>query len=118
MYIVTVPTPIDAQKRPDLTHLIKACHSVGKMLKARDIVIYKSTVYPGSTEGDCVPILEQVSGLTYNQHFFAGYSPQRINPGDKLHRVATIKKIPSGSAPEIADFVDALYAEIITAGTH
>ena len=118
VYIVTVPTPIDAHKRPDLTHLIKASHSVGKVLKAGDIVIYELTVYPGSTEEDCVPILEQVSGLTYNEHFFAGYSPERINPGDKLHRVATIKKVTSGSTPEVADFVDALYAEIITAGTH
>ena len=118
VYIVTVPTPIDAKKRPDLTHLIKASYSVGKVLKAGDVVIYESTVYPGSTEEDCVPILEQVSRLTFNEHFFAGYSPERINPGDKLHRVATVKKITSGSTPEIADFVDALYAEIITAGTH
>jgi UDP-N-acetyl-D-galactosamine dehydrogenase len=118
VYIVTVPTPIDAHKRPDLTHLVKASHSVGKVLKVGDIVIYESTVYPGSTEEDCVPILEQVSGLTFNEHFFAGYSPERINPGDKLHRVTTIKKVTSGSTPEIADFVDALYAEIITAGTH
>ena len=118
VYIVTVPTPIDAHKRPDLTHLVKASYSVGKVLKAGDIVIYESTVYPGSTEEDCVPILEQVSGLTFNEHFFAGYSPERINPGDKLHRVATIKKVTSGSTPEVADFVDTLYAEIITAGTH
>ena len=118
VYIVTVPTPIDAHKRPDLTHLVKASYSVGKVLKVGDIVIYESTVYPGSTEEDCVPILEQVSGLTFNKHFFAGYSPERINPGDKLHRVATIKKVTSGSTPEIAEFVDALYAEIITAGTH
>ena len=118
VYIVTVPTPIDAHKRPDLTHLVKASYSVGKVLKVGDIVIYESTVYPGSTEEDCVPILEQVSGLTFNEHFFAGYSPERINPGDKLHRVVTIKKVTSGSTPEIAEFVDALYAEIITAGTH
>ena len=118
VYIVTVPTPIDAHKRPDLTHLVKASYSVGKVLKVGDIVIYESTVYPGSTEEDCVPILEQVSGLTFNKHFFAGYSPERINPGDKLHRVATIKKVTSGSTPEIAEFVNALYAEIITAGTH
>ena len=118
VYIVTVPTPIDAHKRPDLTHLIKASYSVGKVLKVGDIVIYESTVYPGSTEEDCVPILEQASGLTFNEQFFAGYSPERINPGDKLHRLATIKKVTSGSTPEVADFVDALYAEIITAGTH
>jgi UDP-N-acetyl-D-galactosamine dehydrogenase len=118
VYIVTVPTPIDAHKRPDLTHLVEASHSVGKVLKAGDVVIYESTVYPGSTEEDCVPILEKVSGLTFNKDFFAGYSPERINPGDRLHRVATIKKVTSGSTPEAADFVDALYAEIITAGTH
>jgi UDP-N-acetyl-D-galactosamine dehydrogenase len=118
VYIVTVPTPIDAHKRPDLTYLVKASYSVGKVLKVGDIVIYESTVYPGSTEEDCVPILEQVSGLTFNVDFFAGYSPERINPGDKLHRLATIKKVTSGSTPEVAEFIDALYAEIITAGTH
>ena len=118
VYIITVPTPIDAHKRPDLTHLVKASHTVGRLLKAGDIVVYESTVYPGSTEEVCVPILEQVSRLTFNRDFFAGYSPERINPGDKLHRLATIKKITSGSTPEAADFVDALYAEIVTAGTH
>ena len=118
VYIVTVPTPIDPHKRPDLTHLIEASYSVGKVLKVGDIVVYESTVYPGSTEEDCVPILELVSGLTFNEHFFAGYSPERINPGDKLHRVPTIKKVTSGSTPEVAQFVDTLYAEIITAGTH
>ena len=118
VFIVTVPTPIDAHRRPDLTPLIKASQSIGKVLKSGDVVIYESTVYPGATEEDCVPILEQVSGLKINRDFFAGYSPERINPGDKLHRVATIMKVTSGSTPEVADFVDALYAEIITAGTH
>jgi UDP-N-acetyl-D-glucosamine/UDP-N-acetyl-D-galactosamine dehydrogenase len=118
IYIVTVPTPIDKHKRPDLTPLIKASETIGKTLKRGDIVIYESTVYPGATEEDCVPVLERVSGLTFNQDFFAGYSPERINPGDKEHRVTTIKKVTSGSTPEIADRVDALYASIITAGTH
>lgn len=117
-YIVTVPTPIDEHKRPDLSPLIKASESVGKVLKQGDIVIYESTVYPGCTEEDCVPVLEKYSGLTFNQDFFCGYSPERINPGDKEHRVTTIKKVTSGSTPEIADLVDALYNEIITAGTH
>ena len=117
-YIVTVPTPIDAHKRPDLTPLIKASETVGRALKAGDIVIYESTVYPGATEEDCVPVLERHSGLKFNQDFFCGYSPERINPGDKEHRVTTIKKVTSGSTPEIADLVDALYNEIITAGTH
>lgn len=118
IYIVTVPTPIDAHKRPDLTPLIKASETVGKVLKRGDIVIYESTVYPGATEEDCVPVLERVSGLTFNEDFFAGYSPERINPGDKEHRLPTIKKVTSGSTPEIAEEVDALYGEIITAGTH
>ena len=117
-FIVTVPTPIDSHKRPDLTPLIKASETVGKVLKPGDIVIYESTVYPGCTEEDCVPVLEQFSGLKYNQDFFCGYSPERINPGDKEHRVTTIKKVTSGSTPEIADLVDALYQQIITAGTH
>lgn len=117
-YIVTVPTPIDAHKRPDLTLLIKASETVGKVLKAGDIVIYESTVYPGCTEEDCVPVLERESGLRFNQDFFCGYSPERINPGDKEHRVTTIKKVTSGSTPEIAEVVDALYREIVTAGTH
>jgi UDP-N-acetyl-D-galactosamine dehydrogenase len=117
-FIVTVPTPIDEHKRPDLTPLIKASETVGKVLKEGDIVVYESTVYPGCTEEDCVPILEKCSGLKFNQDFFAGYSPERINPGDKEHRVTTIKKVTSGSTPEIADLVDALYNEIITAGTH
>ncbi len=117
-YIVTVPTPIDEYKRPDLTPLIKASETVGKVLKKGDIVIYESTVYPGCTEEDCVPVLEKHSGLNFNQDFFCGYSPERINPGDKEHRVTTIKKVTSGSTPEIADLVDTLYNEIITAGTH
>lgn len=118
IYIVTVPTPIDAHKRPDLTPLIKASETVGKVLKRGDIVIYESTVYPGATEEDCVPVLERVSGLTFNRDFFCGYSPERINPGDKEHRLPTIRKVTSGSTPEVADTVDALYGEIITAGTH
>lgn len=117
-FIVTVPTPIDEHKRPDLTPLIKASETVGKVLKKGDIVIYESTVYPGCTEEDCVPVLEKHSGLKFNQDFFCGYSPERINPGDKEHRVTTIKKVTSGSTPEIADLVDALYNEIITVGTH
>jgi UDP-N-acetyl-D-glucosamine/UDP-N-acetyl-D-galactosamine dehydrogenase len=117
-YIVTVPTPIDEHKRPDLTPLIKASETVGKVLKKGDIVIYESTVYPGCTEEDCVPVIEKQSGLKFNRDFFCGYSPERINPGDKEHRVTTIKKVTSGSTSEIADLVDALYNEIITAGTH
>lgn len=117
-FIVTVPTPIDSFKRPDLTPLIKASETLGKVLKQGDIVIYESTVYPGATEEDCVPVLEKYSGLTFNQDFFCGYSPERINPGDKEHRVTTIKKVTSGSTPEIADLVDGLYNEIIIAGTH
>lgn len=116
-YIVTVPTPIDDHKNPDLTPLIKATETVGKVLKAGDIVIYESTVYPGCTEEDCVPVLERFSGLKFNQDFFCGYSPERINPGDKEHRVTTIKKVTSGSTPAVADLVDALYNQIITAGT-
>ena len=118
VYIVTVPTPIDKHKQPDLTLLIKASEMLGSVLKKGDLVIYESTVYPGVTEEVCVPVLERVSGLTINQGFYAGYSPERINPGDKCHRVTTIKKVTSGSTPEIADIVDALYKEIITAGTH
>lgn len=117
-FIVTVPTPIDDFKRPDLTPLIKASETIGKVLKKGDIVIYESTVYPGATEEDCVPVLERVSGLRFNQDFFCGYSPERINPGDKEHRVSTIKKVTSGSTPAIADVVDTLYQEIIIAGTH
>src|SRR5690554_1359082 len=118
VYIVTVPTPIDTHKRPDLTPLIKASETIGQTLKQGDIVIYESTVYPGATEEDCVPVLERVSGLTFNKDFFAGYSPERINPGDKVNRLTSIKKVTSGSTPEVADKVDALYQSIITAGTH
>jgi UDP-N-acetyl-D-galactosamine dehydrogenase len=118
VYIVTVPTPIDKHKRPDLTPLIAASEMLGLVLAKGDLVIYESTVYPGVTEDDCVPVLAQVSGLTFNSDFYAGYSPERINPGDKVHRVSTIKKVTSGSTAEIAELVDALYGEIITAGTH
>lgn len=117
-FIITVPTPIDEYKRPDLTPLIKASETVGKVLKKGDIVIYESTVYPGCTEEDCVPVLEKHSGLKFNQDFYCGYSPERINPGDKEHRVTTIRKVTSGSTPAIADLVDALYNEIVLAGTH
>ena len=118
IYIVTVPTPIDIYKRPDLSPLEKASETVGKVLSKDDIVIYESTVYPGATEEVCVPILEKHSGLTFNKNFYCGYSPERINPGDKEHRVTTIKKVTSGSTLEIADKVDSLYSSIITAGTH
>lgn len=118
IYIVTVPTPIDKNKRPDLTPLIKASETIGKVLKKDDIVIYESTVYPGATEEDCVPVLEKFSGLKFNQDFFCGYSPERINPGDKEHTVTKIKKVTAGSTHEIGKKVDALYASIITAGTH
>jgi len=118
VYIVTVPTPVDDNKQPDLTPLRKASETVGKVLKAGDIVIYESTVYPGATEEVCVPVMEKVSGLKFNVDFFAGYSPERINPGDKQRRLTNILKITSGSTPEIADFVDALYRRIVTAGTH
>ena len=118
IFIVTVPTPIDAHKRPDLTPLIKASETVGRALKKGDIVIYESTVYPGATEEDCVPVLERVSGLKFNTDFFCGYSPERINPGDKAHRLTMIRKVTAGSTPEVAAEVDALYADIITAGTH
>lgn len=118
VYIVTVPTPIDAAKRPDLSPLVGASHAIGKLLSEGDVVVYESTVYPGATEEVCVPILEAESGLTFNKDFFAGYSPERINPGDKEHRVTTILKVTSGSTPEAADFVDDLYKSIITAGTH
>ncbi len=117
-YIVTVPTPIDDFKRPDLTPLLKASETVGGVLKKGDIVIYESTVYPGATEEDCVPVLERLSGLKFNTDFFVGYSPERINPGDKAHRLPTIKKVTSGSTPEVADLVDALYRQVVTAGTH
>jgi UDP-N-acetyl-D-galactosamine dehydrogenase len=117
-YIITVPTPIDQYKKPDLTPLIKASESVGKVLKEGDLVIYESTVYPGCTEDDCVPILEKLSGLKLNQDFYCGYSPERINPGDKINTLTKIKKVTSGSTPVIAKVVDDLYASIIEAGTH
>lgn len=117
IYIVTVPTPVDQANRPDMTPLIKASETVGKVLKAGDIVIYESTVYPGATEEVCVPVLEKFSGLKFNQDFFCGYSPERINPGDKVNTLTTIRKITSGSTPEVADEVDALYNGIIKAGT-
>jgi len=117
-YIVTVPTPTDKNNRPVLTPLIKASETIGQALKQGDIVIYESTVYPGATEDDCVPVLEKVSGLIFNKEFFAGYSPERINPGDKEHTVTKIKKVTSGSTPETAKKVDELYRSIITAGTH
>ena len=117
-FIVTVPTPIDQYKQPDLTPLVKASHSIGQVLKKGDIVVYESTVYPGATEEVCIPELEKISGLKFNEDFFAGYSPERINPGDKLHRVTNILKITSGSTPEVADFVDEVYNLIIEAGTH
>ena len=118
VFIVTVPTPIDELKNPNLTPLRKASETVGKVLKKDDIVVYESTVYPGATEEVCVPILEEMSGFKFNQDFYCGYSPERINPGDKHHRLVSIKKITSGSTPEIADVVDELYQEIINAGTH
>jgi UDP-N-acetyl-D-galactosamine dehydrogenase len=117
-YIVTVPTPVDKNNRPDLTTLYKASETVGKVIKPGDIVIYESTVYPGATEEDCIPVVEKTSGLKFNLDFFAGYSPERINPGDKEHTVEKIKKVTSGSTPEIGEKVNALYSSVITAGTH
>lgn len=118
IFIVTVPTPINEHKQPDMTPLLKASETIGKVLKKDDIVIYESTVYPGATEEDCVPVLEEISGLKFNHDFFVGYSPERINPGDKEHRVTSILKVTSGSNPEVAESVDQLYRSIITAGTH
>jgi len=118
VYIVTVPTPVDANNRPVLTPLMKASETIGNVLKKEDIVIYESTVYPGATEDECIPVLERVSGLKFNRDFYGGYSPERINPGDKTHTVANIKKVTSGSTPEIGKIVDDLYASVITAGTH
>jgi UDP-N-acetyl-D-galactosamine dehydrogenase len=118
VYIVTVPTPIDEHKQPDLTPLLKASEALGMVVSKGDVIIYESTVYPGATEEDCIPVVERVSGLKFNHDFFAGYSPERINPGDKEHRVSTILKVTSGSTPSIADFVDELYKSIIVAGTH
>src|SRR3569623_1037862 len=117
-YIVTVPTPIDRHRRPDLTPLISASHPVGNTIKKGDVVVYESTVYPGSTEEDCVPIIERESGLKFNTDFFVGYSPERITPGDKAHRVTNIVKNISGSTPEVADYVDAVYRRVIKVGTH
>ena len=118
VYIVTVPTPIDAYKRPDLTALLSASDTVGQVISKGDVVIFESTVYPGATEEDCIPVVEARSGLRFNADFFAGYSPERINPGDKVHRLPSIKKVTSGSTPKAAAFVDDLYKTIITAGTH
>ena len=118
VFVVTVPTPINKHKQPDLTPLIKASEMLGNVVKKNDVIIYESTVYPGATEEDCLPVVERVSGLTFNKDFFAGYSPERINPGDKEHRVTNILKVTSGSNEQVADFVDALYSSIITAGTH
>lgn len=118
VYIVTVPTPIDSHKRPDLSPLIKASETIGKVLRSGDVVIYESTVYPGATEEECVPVLERVSGLAFNEDFFVGYSPERINPGDKEHRLTKITKVTSGSTHDVADFVDSLYASIVVAGTY
>jgi len=117
-YIVTVPTPIDDHKNPDLTPLVRASETLGKVISKGDIVVYESTVYPGATEEVCIPVIEKVSGLNFNRDFFAGYSPERINPGDKEHRVTTIKKVTSGSTPAVASFVDAVYGSIIKAGTY
>ncbi|CAL2090721.1 nucleotide sugar dehydrogenase [Tenacibaculum sp. 190524A05c] len=117
-YIITVPTPVDKNNRPILTPLVKASETVGKVLRKNDVVVYESTVYPGATEEDCIPILEKVSGLTFNKDFYAGYSPERINPGDKLHTVEKILKVTSGSTPEIGEKVDELYRSVISAGTH
>jgi UDP-N-acetyl-D-glucosamine/UDP-N-acetyl-D-galactosamine dehydrogenase len=117
-YIVTVPTPIDAHKSPDLRPLESASRMLGSVIAPGDVVVYESTVYPGATEEVCIPLIEQISGLTFNQDFFAGYSPERINPGDKEHRLANIKKVTSGSTPEVAALIDALYHSVITAGTH
>jgi len=118
VYIVTVPTPIDVYKRPDMTALRAASKTIGEVIKRGDVVVYESTVYPGATEEVCLPIIEKTSGFALNEDFFAGYSPERINPGDKLHRLTTIKKVTSGSTPAAADLIDRLYASIITAGTH
>lgn len=118
VFIITVPTPLDAEKQPDLSYLLAASNIVGKFLKRGDIVIYESTVYPGCTEEDCIPVLEKFSGLKFNVDFFCGYSPERINPGDRIHTLKTVVKITSGSTPEIADVIDGLYATIITAGTY
>ncbi|MHB1063503.1 MAG: Vi polysaccharide biosynthesis UDP-N-acetylglucosamine C-6 dehydrogenase TviB [Georgenia sp.] len=118
VYIVTTPTPVDGHNQPDLSPVLSATETLARTLRPGNVVIYESTVYPGATEEECVPLLERISGLTFNEDFFVGYSPERINPGDKLHRVSTIKKVTSGSTPAVADFVDALYRQIVTVGTH
>lgn len=118
VYIVTTPTPIDEYKKPDLSAVLGATRAIAKTLRLGNVVIYESTVYPGVTEDECVPVLEDISGLTHNKDFFTGYSPERINPGDKVHRLANIVKVTSGSTPEVADFVDDLYNLVVTAGTH
>ena len=118
VYVVTVPTPIDQHKRPELSPLVGASKMLGKLLRQGDVAIFESTVYPGATEEVCVPIMEEISGLKFNRDFYVGYSPERINPGDKEHRVVNIKKVTSGSTPDTADFVDALYQQVIVAGTH
>ena len=118
VYVVTVPTPIDRHKRPDLAPLVNASRMIGSVIRPGNVVIYESTVYPGATEDDCIPLVEEVSGLKYNRDFFAGYSPERINPGDKAHRLTSIVKVTSGSTPEVAEYVDQLYKSIVTAGTH
>ena len=118
VFIVTVPTPVDKANRPNMAPLVAACEKVGAVMRRGAVVIFESTVYPGATEEVCVPMLEKFSGFKYNQDFFCGYSPERINPGDKAHRLPSIKKVTSGSTPEVADAVDALYGQIITAGTH
>ena len=118
VYVVTVPTPIDKHKQPDLIPLIKASEMLGTVVSQGNVVIYESTVFPGATEEVCIPVLERISGLKFNQDFYAGYSPERINPGDKAHRVTNILKVTSGSTPEVAEFVDQLYKSIIAAGTH
>lgn len=118
VYIVTVPTPINKNKTPDLSPLLNASYMLGQVIKSGDLVIYESTVYPGATEEDCIPVIEETSGLRFNTDFYVGYSPERVNPGDKTHRVTTIRKVTSGSTPETADFVDLLYRQIITVGTH
>ena len=118
VFVVTVPTPIDDHRRPDLTPLLKASETVAAVIQPGAVVIYESTVYPGATEDDCIPVIERISGLAYGTDFHAGYSPERINPGDRAHRVSDIVKVTSGSSPEVADFVDSLYARVITAGTH
>lgn len=118
VFIVTVPTPVDKYNRPDLRPLIKASESLGKLIKKGAVIVYESTVYPGATEDDCIPVVEMISGLSFNVDFFAGYSPERINPGDKEHRFTTIKKVTSGSTPEVANFIDDLYKSVVVAGTH